>query len=272
MSVYDIITEQITDQLEKGVVPWKQTWKCGVPMNFITKKPYNGFNSMFLAFQGYTSPYWITFNQCSKRGGKIKKGEKSTIVVFWNPTTRTVEEKGKTKEKPSLLLRYYRVWNIEQCEGIEMKDEDREVKPIKKCEDVVKGYKDIPEIKHGMKPCYMPKSDQIGMPKQKAFDKDEYYYSTLFHEMAHSTGHEKRLDRKEGMLNARYGSENYSKEELIAELGACFLCGHTGVAPMTMQNSASYIANWLTALKNDKKLLISASSKAQKAVNYILSI
>lgn len=276
VSVYQIITDEIIKKLDEGVVPWRQPWKNGMmPMNFVSKRPYSGINAFLLWCSEYDSPYWLTFKQCSDLGGKVKKGEHGTMVVYWKVSDyKAKNEDGKIEEKKGFLLRYFRVFNTEQCEGLTMpKEEPRVVNHLSECEKIIKGYKKAPTvIIAGSRASYSPKLDEVHMPPRKDFESDEAFYATLFHEFTHSTGHEKRLKREGIMEQHFFGDAVYSKEELIAEFGSAFLCGTAGIAPSTLIASASYIKHWKEALKADNKMLISAASKAQKATEHILGI
>ena len=270
--VYKIITDRIIEKLEKGVMPWKQTWKCGMPQNYASKKAYHGINILLLAGSEHSSPYWLTFNQIKKKGGSVKKGAKSMPVVFWKLNKY---EKEKTKANGTVetktvtipMLRYYRVFNIEDTTLKVPKIEYTKKQSIAKCEEIIEGYKDKPKVVNGMKASYQPLTNVVKMPKMENFDKAENYYAVSFHELNHSTGHKKRLDRD---LSGSFGNAAYAKEELIAELGASFLCGITQIEASTLDNAASYIEGWLKALKDDEKFIFAASSLAQKSVNYIL--
>jgi len=274
--VYEIITKQITEKLEKGCVPWHKPWKgSDLPVSLISKKAYRGINVLILLLQGFTSQYWLTFNQCKKLGGKIKKGSKGTPVIFWNWFDKEVENKatGEKKIQKIPFLKYYTVFNVEQTEGIEYPKpvETKGNGVIQKCKDVVENFKDKPEVfVGGNRACYDVKIDKLSIPSITVFNSSEEFYSTEFHEFVHSTGHESRLNRATITDICPFGSSNYSKEELVAEIGAAFLCGITGIENKTIDNSASYIQNWLKALKNDKKLVVIAGGQAQKAVDYIL--
>ena len=170
------------------------------------------------------------------------------------------------------MLKYYTVFNLEQCEGIEIEtvEESSQVNQIEACEKIMNDWKDKPEIKNADSAYYKPSADYIGMPEINRFENSEAYYATLFHEAIHATGHHSRLDRSGLMSKAAFGSEVYAKEELVAEMGAAFLCGKTGIEDRTVDNHASYIKSWISKLKEDSKLLINAASKAQKAADYIL--
>lgn len=281
-SVYDIVTDKIIDQLEKGVVPWRKTWNFnGDSFKNIRGNEYSGVNVLLLSMstmsKGYSSPYWCTYKQAVDLGGHVKKGEKATLVIYWKmleKDTGKTDENNNPIKKTIPLLRYYNVFNIEQTENIPVnklpKTETKDINPIESCEQIIKSYKDKPIIDIG-KPAYVPCLDKITMPNIQNFEKEEYYYSTLFHELVHSTGAAKRLNRDGVSKIDRFGSEQYSKEELIAEIGACFLCNKTCIENITIENSGAYVQSWLSALNDDKRLIVNASSKAQHAVDYIIS-
>jgi len=281
--VYEIITEKILERLEQGEVPWHKPW-CGggYPKNLVSKKEYRGINVFMLATQKYTSPYWVSYKQAQELGGNVKKGEHSTMVVFWKQLN--IKEKGENEEgeeeitpKTIPFLRYYRVFNIEQCEGLDPKklpeiETNPNFQPIPACEQTVVGMQNKPVIHHEeLRAYYHPVLDYVNMPKKENFKKEEFYYSTLFHELGHSTGHESRLARKTITENAHFGNETYSKEELVAEMTAAFLCGHHKIEQETLENSAAYIKSWLRKLKDDAKMVVLAAAQAQKAADYILN-
>jgi antirestriction protein ArdC len=241
----------------------------------LSGKEYRGINPFLLASQGYGSRYWLTFNQANKLGGNIRKGEKSSIVTFWNiGEEKTVRDAaGNTRKSKPFLLRYYRVFNVEQTEGIADKlglsNGSPRVASIEQCEAIVNGMPNTPRAEQSNRAWYRPSTDTVGMPSKSLFNSSEEYYSTLFHELTHSTGHASRVGR-EGIEDiAAFGSESYSKEELIAEMGAAMLCGVTGISPATIPNSAAYLQGWINKLRGDCKLLVSAASQAQKAADYI---
>lgn len=269
-SVYSIVTDQILKQLESGVAPWRKPWTMRPPKNLISERYYRGINVFLLASSGYGSPYWLTYKQATERGGHVRKGEHGTKVVFWKIGTREVEDAdGDTVERKSILLRYYTVFNVEQCEGIESPNLAPAVNPIEECERIVARMPNPPAVEQDARAWYRPANDTVGIPSRNAFHSAEAYYATLFHELTHSTGHPKRLGR-EGIekLNT-FGSESYSKEELIAEMGAAMLCGVAGIEQRTLSNSAAYLQAWIDALKSDSRLVVSAASQAQKAADYI---
>lgn len=284
--VYEIITDRIAKTLEAGTVPWHKPWKvAGQPdCNLVSGKPYRGINvwltlASTLEFS-FTSPYWLTFKQCQGLGGRVKKGEKGTPIVFWNFKEIVEEAKdgNEAKVKKIPMARYYTVFNADQCEGLEKhipkpEWEGKPFNPIAEAEKIVAGYQGKPAITEGgARACYSPSRDTVTMPPRQAFDSPAEWYSTLFHELTHSTGHASRLAREGVVENHFFGDEAYSKEELIAEMGAAFLSGMAGIENATVNNSAAYIAHWLKALKNDPKLIIQAASAAQKAADLILGI
>ena len=275
-NVYEIVTEQIIRQLEQGVAPWRKPWRTEAPCNLVSGKEYRGINPFLLASQGYGSRYWLTFNQANKLGGHIRRGEKSSIVTFWNIGEEKIvrDADGNMRKSKPFLLRYYRVFNVEQTEGIADKlglgNSTPRVASIEQCEAIVKGMPNPPATQQDARAWYRPSTDTVGMPSKSLFNSSEEYYSTVFHELTHSTGHASRVGR-EGIerLNT-FGSESYSKEELIAEMGAAMLCGFTGISPRTLENSAAYLQSWLKVLKSDTRMVVTAASAAQKAVDYVL--
>ena len=281
--VYQIVTDRITAQLEAGVVPWRKSWTTtGAPRNLASGKAYRGINVWLLFSTGFTSPYWLTYRQALERGGNVRKGEKGTLVVFWKlfqrkgdgsqPTTAaTSQEAGRMLP----LLRYYTVFNVEQCDGLtdvpkpEAKTHEHE--PLAEAEALWNAWTDKPAVTHqGNAAVYRRETDAITMPPRPQFQSAEDYYSTLFHEGTHATGHSARLSRATLLESARFGSQTYSKEELVAELGSAYLCGTCGIVDRTVENSAAYLQSWLQAFRADKTLIVHAAANAQKAADYIL--
>jgi antirestriction protein ArdC len=268
---YDRITDRITALLEQGTVPWHKPWKArtGLPRNFVSQRPYRGINVFLLIAASYESPHWLTFRQVSQLGGSVRKGEKACPVVFWKQLK--IEDKESEKQKKIPLLRYYHVFNASQCDGLKVAPVPVEVNGIAKPEEIVANMPQSPVIKHGMtKAYYSPSEDCVGVPARERFERPEDYYSTVFHELVHSSGHEKRLKRSTLTESAGYGSNPYCKEELIAEMGAAFLCGHAEIGERTIDNSAAYIKGWLEQLQSDKTLIVQAAAQAQKAADFIL--
>ena len=272
--VYQVVTDRIIRLLESGTVPWRRPWKGGdqAPQNFVSRKAYRGINLFLLNAAGFASPFWLTFRQVQSFDGRVKKGEKSFPVVFWKIFED--EEDGEIKKIP--FLRYHSVFNTAQCEGIHLPaspEATRKFDPIEKCEQVVAHMPRRPPIEHGGgRACYVPREDRVTMPEAKQFETPQAYYSTLFHELTHATGHVSRLNRREITEPIHFGSDPYSREELVAEMGAAFLSGHSGIENTTLYQSASYIQNWLERLKDDRKLVVHAAAQAQKACDFILDI
>lgn len=280
--VYEMVTDRIINELEKGNIPWQKPWtgRLDGAFNRVSKKSYSILNQMLLSKQGE----YATFKQWQDLGGKIKKGAKSEIVVFWKIMQykeQVQNEKGETetKTKNVPLLKYYNVFHIDDVEGVEpLKEERTGIESDKTADEIMNGYLSRERIKvYNMdknRAYYSPMLDYINLPEMDQFGTTEEYYSTAFHEMTHSTGHENRLNRLDSSIAAAaFGSESYSKEELIAEIGAATLVNYAGLeSEKSFRNSAAYIQSWLRALKNDTKMIVSAAGKADKAVAYILGI
>ncbi len=277
-SVYEMVTERIIEQLEKGVIPWEKPWtgiKSGA-YNRVSKKSYSLLNQMLLKHDGE----YATFKQWQDLGGHVRKGEKSEIVVFWKiQPIEEVKEDGTKEVKQIPLLRYFNVFHISQVEGVEplSKDALNDIEPIEKADNVLHNYwtKESITVEHtaSNKAYYLPTLDLIHLPLLEQFKNANEYYSTAFHESVHSTMKKSRCNRAEdrkGRLVA-FGSNEYSKEELVAEIGSVSLMNILGIETnKSFRNSNAYIQNWLSVLKNDVKFIVSASSKAEKAVDYIL--
>lgn len=266
--IYEMITDRMLELMEQGTIPWKKTWSTGLPTNFKSKKEYRGINLFFLNAAPYSCNLWGSFKQITEKGGKVNKGEHGYPVVFWKFMRK---EKDDGTEFSFPLLRYYTVFNMEQTDLPIPKKEDNQNDPIACCEEVIENYENRPNIIPGQRAYYSPSHDLVVCPNYNTFDKSESYYATLFHEMIHSTGHKSRLNRFDSLESSMFGSQSYSKEELIAEMGSSYLCGHCNILPMTEENSASYLSSWMKVLKEDKKLLIQAAGKAQIACDHILN-
>lgn len=286
--VYAEITDTIIAALEAGTIPWHQPWEAtaGLPTSMSSRKTYRGVNVFLLAMaagaKGYRSSWWGTFGQIDKLGGKVRKGEKSTMVVFWKRlVVKTTAEEKATSGKDSKaipMLRYFRVFNADQCDGLPERfhpgiaDEVTiAFDPIEAAETIASGYVDGPSVSHGGdRAYYRPSTDAIQLPERSAFESADAYYSTMFHEMTHSTGHASRLKRPTLLESHSFGDESYSKEELVAEMGAAMLSGMAGIQQATVPASAAYVASWLRVLRGDAKLVIQAAAAAQKAADRIL--
>ncbi|MDE2026904.1 MAG: DUF1738 domain-containing protein [Candidatus Omnitrophica bacterium] len=269
-NLYETITQKIIASLEKGVIPWRQTWKSsGIPSNFKTGNKYKGVNLLLLAMENHSVPFYLTFKQAAELGGRIKKGAKSSLIIYWSLKTReNVDDITKKETYP--VLQYYNVFNITQTEGIDYHSRYQQMEdfsPIPACEEILLRYKDGPPIEHIEQNAYYNIThDVINLPAPKSFKTEEDYYRVAFHECIHSTGHPSRLNRPLTIAD----SSLYSKEELIAEMGSSFLCGHARLDPGGLENSAAYIGFWLSQLKEDKKYIFSITGQAQRAVEHIL--
>lgn len=274
MNGYQQITDQIIKQLEQGVAVWNKPWSCKMPKNIKSQNEYRGINILLLATQGYASPFWMTYRQALSIGGHVRAGEKGTHIAFWKIGEYGKENKetGEVENHTSVLLRTYTVFNLAQCDGIEGFDSERIVNPIAECESLVAAMPNPPRREQSDRAWYRPATDSVGMPPINSFTGAPEFYSTLFHELTHSTGHVSRVGR-DGIENLNtFGSESYSKEELIAELGAAMLAGVCGIEKHTLDNSAAYLNAWIQRLKSDSRLIVSAASAAQKAADYIRGI
>lgn len=278
-NVYQAITDRIIKQLENGEIPWHKPWigsNNKGAFNRVSKKSYSLLNQLILKHDGE----YATYKQWSELGGMVRKGEKSEIVVFWKPceVTETTKD-GKTVTKTIPYLRYIPVFHISQVDGVNplsIEDKTFVHKPIEEAEEIKCNYVERENFKimevNSDRAFYSPSQDFIQIPSKEQYRDINEFYSTLFHEMIHSTGHASRLGRFDNTSKvAAFGSAEYSKEELIAEIGSAALMNLVGIETMaTFMNSAAYIQNWLKVLKNDNKFIVSASSKAEKAVKYII--
>ena len=285
MDVYAIVTEKIINLLDSGVVPWRRPWtSTGLPRNLVSKKPYRGINYFLLSASKYVSPFWLTYRQATEFGGHVRKGEESTIVVFWKAedvkqSSEALEaEETDDKNRRRFLLRYYRLFNLEQCDLPQTvldklpKIETHEHDPIEAAERIITGMPKPPEIQYaGSKAFYSPITDRITLPPRELFSSAEEFFGTLAHEASHASGHPKRLNRKSITEASPFGSPTYSLEEIVAEMSAAFLCAEAGISPAVIDNEAAYIQGWLTKLRSEKRLVVIASAQAQKAADYILN-
>lgn len=273
-TVYEMVTERIIEELEKGSIPWERPWRGtrSGAYNFVTKRSYSLMNQMMLKHRGA----YGTFKQWTEKGGKIRKGEKSEIVVFWK--FQIVEEEnektGEKEEKKIPMLRYYNVFHISQVDGVELKEELPEVEPIESAEKIKRDYVEREHIKileyATNEAFYSPSGDFIQVPERGQYKDANEFYSTLYHEMVHSTGHKNRLNRLE--KDAHFGNEVYSKEELVAELGSASIMNMLGLeTKKTLRNSAAYVQSWIKVFKNDPRFIVSAAAKAEKAVKFIMN-
>ena len=275
MNTYEMITNRIIDKMKTGQAPWRKPWKFQPPRNLVSKRRYHGINLLLLTLNEFDSPYFVTFHQAKQLGGSIKKGEHGTPIVFWK-LLETLEKSTESKEeKPKVFpyLQYSTVFNLSQTEGIQAPtDVPQPLAPLAVCEQIIEGFTEKPEIMHTLEPraYYQPATDRVHMPNKSSFVSLEAYYATLFHEYVHATGHEKRLNRHaQENTNFDFGSKDYSREELVAELGSAFLCAEARIDNSVFDNNTAYLASWLKVLEGDNKFIIHASAKAGKAVDYI---
>ena len=272
-----LITDRLIAEMEQGIIPWDKPWTGVGAVSHTTGKAYSLLNQLILGCGGE----WLTLNQINAERGHLKKGSKGRPVVFWKQVkTPETNENGETVEKLVPMLRYYTVFHIDDCERIKAKyppEIQTHANPVAEAEEIITEYLDRTGVQMTRdhlsdEAYYSPTKDCIVIPKLEQFGNEAEYYSTAFHEMVHSTGHKTRLDRFPNRMSAAaFGSEDYSKEELVAELGAASLNAHIGIeTKASFRNSAAYLQAWMRALKDDPTMIISAAGKAEKAVNYIL--
>lgn len=286
--LYQKYTDLIIDRLEQGIIPWQQPWsEFGQPCNYLSKKHYRGINLWILVSFNHQIPYYLTFKQAQALGGKVKKGAKAIPICYWNFAFRD-KKTGKVIPESQIglydlklvtrsgFLKEYKVFPTEAIEGIDWEipelNINAEFTGIPACEKVLEEMVSSPNLIHKDPDAYYyPPTDTVNLPDKKLFSSPEGYYATLFHELVHATGNAKRLNREGVTEPTKFGSTAYSKEELIAEMGAGYLNNHTGIIKeKLLDNSVAYLQYWIQILKNDKSILLEAASQAQKSVDYIL--
>lgn len=303
-NVYQIVTDRIIEEMNKGIIPWHKPWVFAdhaddidlrtVAINYVTRKPYSMLNQMLL---GFRAGEYMTREKAKELGGSIKKDAESGIVVFWKQMTYV--EKPKEGEQPETeeegeettqgkihtipVLRYYRVYHLDDIEGIPSKygtevekPKVQTVDPIDAAEDLMWQYVLREEKltfqcdKPSNKAYYSPSSDTVVVPQISQYKVIEEFYSTAFHELTHSTLPVYRCNRSKENRDANFGSEDYSREELVAEMGSAMLCQIAGLnCERAFKNTVAYLQSWLSALKNDPKMIVWAASRAEKAAKYI---
>lgn len=270
-NAYEKVIASVIEEMESGVVPWHRPWVSKAPVS-IHGHRYRGMNAFLLGMSGFSSHVWMTFQQAKERGGHVKKGEKGTPVLLFKTKKR---EEDEDEGKAPFFATTFTVFNFEQTEGVELPEkfaDPNDGERDETAEDIVRGYLEAgPELEHGWdRAAYSFKDDRVVMPSYASFQSPAHYYSALFHEIVHSTGHPKRLSR-EGIRDFdAFGSHQYAKEELIAEIGAALLCGLAGVENRnTVENTAAYLRGWKKQLQDDPGVLVSAASAAQKAVDLV---
>jgi antirestriction protein ArdC len=282
--VYSRITGKIVADLEQGVRPWMKPWHAEHPAGRITRPlrhngiPYKGINVIMLwsasVTKGYAAPFWLTFKQALELGGHVKKGETGELIVYADRITRTeTDDKGEEIEREIPFMKGYTVFNAEQCEDLPAhftaKAERPALTPLQRIDAADRFFAATgATIRHGgTRAFYAEGPDHVQMPPFESFRDAESYAATLAHECVHWTKHGKRLAREFGRV--KWGDEGYAKEELVAELGSAFLCADLEITPEVRDDHAAYIASWLAALKNDKRLIFTAAAHAQRAVDYL---
>ena len=290
-NVYQMVTDRIVAQLKEGIIPWQKPWTVSgsaedVAISFVTRRPYSFVNQMLLGRPGE----WLTWKQIGELGGKVRKGAKAGIVVFYkqlvikDPTRKVKDEDGNevdaTKRIP--LLKYYNVFHLSDVEGIDSKivkgEKPSTLEPVEEAEEVITAYVSREDgltfvcDKESDRAYYSPGEDKVVVPQISQYAIVEEYYSTTFHELTHSTLKESRCNRVAENAHAFFGNEDYSREELVAEMGSAMLCNRLGLdAKKAFRNSVAYIQGWLKELQNDDHMIVWAASRAEKAAKYILN-
>ncbi|MES2595778.1 MAG: zincin-like metallopeptidase domain-containing protein [Verrucomicrobiota bacterium] len=282
---YQAVTNLIIEHLERGVVPWRCPWQreVGIPRNFHSGNTYNGVNVLLLGLRHMASPYWLTFRQAQECGGHVRKGEHGAHIIKVGQSKCSAEDVPDEPTQPERrrqYLREYTVFNATQIEGIEfpatpgipaLSPNER----IQAAEEVVAEMQLPPVIEEGMttRACYRMATDTVLLPSLGSFESAEAYYRILFHELIHSSGHPKRLNRETLIKHDGFGGKVYSQEELVAEMGSAFLCLETHIVSDSHEQSAAYLQSWLNALrsKENKRWIILAASQASKAAAFILN-
>ena len=282
-NAYELITAKIVELLQAGTCPWRRPWKAlkasgtGRPRN-IAGNLYRGANFFLLGMLPYANPVYLTFKQTKALGGQVRKGEHGYPIVFWKmlEVTEDLAEKPEDIGKRIPFMRTYTVFNVEQCDGLNLAQPEApavlvEFSPLDDAEAIVEGMPSKPEIRYGGdRACYSPSMDLLRVPTPTAFTSPEEFYSTLFHELGHSTGHGSRLNRKEITSGTYFGSQDYSLEELVAELTSAFVCAEAGIDQIVLENQAAYLNSWLLKLAKEPQAFVTAAARAQKAADWIL--
>jgi antirestriction protein ArdC len=273
--IYQQVTNQILEAMETSQGQGRRLWDAqpSLPLNLATGKPYTGMNTLILwgaaMSRGYKSPYWLTYRQAQAVGGQVRKGEHSELCIFYKPweSQETNTETGETETKTGAVLKSFRVFNLDQIDGIEtLATEARPAFEVLADAEALLQHTPAPIREGGDRACYIPSADEIHMPPRDTFISPESFYSVAYHEATHSTGHQSRLARQ---FSTRFGDEAYAMEELVAELGAAFLCAEVGILPQTREDHAHYLANWIRVLRSDRKAIFTAAAAASKAATFI---
>lgn len=276
--VYQEVTDSILHCLEQELIPWHKPWTAASsstewPCNATTGRPYSGLNVLLLwaraMERGFATHRWLTFRQARAAGGHVRKGERGTLITLWKNYTKEVDG----EEKTLWFLKGFTVFNIEQCDGLELTAEPEpqgEASPPEVTRHLAHELLQScgAEVLHGGgRACYIPSRDQIHMPRLETFESEDAYWSTALHELVHWTGHKSRLDRDQ---SGRNKLETYAREELVAELGSAFLCAQLGIPLEELQHPA-YLKHWIAVLKEDKRAIVRAAGAARKASELLLA-
>lgn len=281
--VYTRVTERIIADLEQGVRPWIKPWHAEHTAGRITRPlrhngtPYRGMNVLLLwgeaVLKGYAAPFWMTYKQSKELGGQVRKGEHGSLVVYANTITKTeTDEHGEDVEREIPFMKGYVAFNVEQIDGLPAHYYAKPENPLplsERIEHVERFFANTgATIRYGGNMAfYAPGPDHIQLPPFEAFRDKESFYATLGHESVHWTKHERRLNRD--FSAKRFGDHGYAREELVAELGAAFLCADLGITPEIREDHAAYLGHWLECLKEDKRAIFSAAAHAQRAADYL---
>lgn len=284
--VYEEVTNQIIEALEQGVKPWECPWQtnaAALPLR-VTGDSYRGINHVLLSLkawsQGYRNPVWMTFKQAKELGGMVRKGEKSSLVVKYG-TFETKEDapEGETEAKTRGYLKAYRVFNVQQIDGLEDQfptpDEAAplETRPIEQLSHIAANMIENMGVGYeegGDRACYIPSKDRVHMPEVSKFKAAELFYSTLFHELSHATGHKRRCDRTKEKAGSKFGNAVYAMEELVAEISSAMMGAQLGFQPGHIEDSAAYVQSWLKVLRDDKRAIVKAAAAAQRSADYLM--
>lgn len=269
---YEIIVDQIIEKLEEWVIPWKKSWKGWVPVNYSSNREYSWINRLILSMNDFKINYYLTYNQIKSLKWNIKKWSKSIKIIYWDIIDNKEWQWESDIDNKQVFTKYYNVFNIEQTDIIPTENLVEQIEEPNNllAESIISNYRDIPNIEYGTHPCYIPSKDTVIIPNKESFISGDEFYSTLFHELIHSTWNKNRLSREWITENNNYWSNKYSREELVAEIGSMFLSNYSWVDNRVVDNQVAYIQGWLSYLKGNKLDIVKASKDAEKAVAYII--
>jgi len=280
--VYSRVTSKIIADLEKGVRPWQMPWNVEQAAGRISRPlrhngtPYRGVNVLLLwgeaQEKGYSASVWMTFKQAQQLGATVRKGERGSMVVFADRFTKTeTDDAGQAVEREIPFMKGFTVFNVEQIDGLPPNEHAKAQEPAEPVARIAQAEGFFAatgaRIQHGgFQAFYAPARDLVQMPRRESFSDAESYCATLAHELTHWTSHPDRLARE---LGKRFGDRAYAAEELIAEMGAAFLCADLGITPEVRADHAQYLREWLGILQNDKRAIFTAAAQAQRAADYL---